>query len=183
MRATRSSALAVGGGITAGIFIVVAALGGLPTPAGPDTIIPADSSVTIDAYHNASNATNFVCYQRCGSPGEQSFRFSVEHFARLSGTLRFGAPVDVWVANGVGMTAACSLSTPQPPCHPPPVGPSYLYQSRSAVSTIDFGQLSFDFGGIGNALPAGSWTVLLINPSDRPVTATADSAVVATPTW
>lgn len=170
-----------------GVVLAIAVLGAaanVPPPGLPSTIVAAGTSVMVPGFHNLSFNGNSTCGgTRCGSPGEQWIQFSVGLQARLSGTLQSDVPIELLVGNAGGLTAACNLPNPPPACAPPPLGSDYLYQTPSRVSTIHLGELNFNFVGATNLLPAGSWTILLINWGDTPVVVRAVSPVLVTPTW
>lgn len=152
-------------------------------PGSPSTILAAASSETIPPFQSVPPSSHLVCGQvRCGSPGEQWIQFSVQYHARLSGSMHAEPAFEVWIGNAPGMGAACVLSNPPPPCAQA-IGEPYLYKTPAALTSIDFGQIEFDFAGNGDALPPGSWTILMINWSDSPVVLTVDSGVTVTPTW
>ena len=161
---------------------------GVTSPPGPPRVLISQGSTErVSQFHNASISgfQNYTCGPaRCGSPGEIWFEFSLARHSRISGLLRAATPFEIWVGNALGMEATCGLSNPPPPCAPlAETGPSYLYQSAAAITNLDLGRLVFGFGGEGSLLPAGSWTILLINRSDIPVVVTAESDVVVTPMW
>ena len=176
--------IAIGAGIVVA-FAVLAAAVDVPPPGFPTRLLSGGSTVTIPAFHHAMIGGNSTCGgSPCGSPGELWLEFPVTLQARLSGSLRAEAPMDLWVGNALGMEAACDLSNPPPPCVPiAESGPSYLYQGSISTTGIDFGQLVFDFGGAGRLLPSGTWTILLINWGDATVEVTANSDVIAMPVW
>ncbi|MCI4340367.1 MAG: hypothetical protein L3J73_03765 [Thermoplasmata archaeon] len=176
------NAFAVSAGVASALILLGAAVD-IPPPGFPATLLAAGDTATVPPFHNGGPSGSPACgWSRCGSPGELRLEFSVSLEARLSGSLQTGGPIEVWVANGAGMEAACGLSNPPPPCAPQE-GQPYLYQTSTGVSIVDFGQLALDFVGDGHVLPSGVWTILLINWSDRPVLVTADSDLRVIPEW
>ena len=180
VRSARWNAAAVAVGAGAGLILLLSISGEWSLPGSPTTIIPPGVGETIPGFQNVTSTT-FQCPVRCGSPGELWFPFSVAVHGRLWGSLRFGAPVDVWVGNPAGIASACGLADPPPPCASP-LGPAYLFKSPPGVRSIDFGGISFEFDG-SSLLPSGDWSILLINWNAHPVAASAGPAVTVHPTW
>ena len=174
---------AVSTGLAAALLLVATVALGILAPGPASVVVPAGSTEFVPPFQHLANASNFVCTSpRCGSPGEHWIDFTVYWDARLSGSLSTSAPVDVWLGNAAGMSAACSLSDPPPPCASA-VGPAYLYESPTEITSLDLGNLQFNSAGNGKTLPAGGWTLLLINWSDAPVSVTVDSSIVVSPVW
>lgn len=183
MRPDLRNLAAVFAGVAAALLLVGAVPLGILPRGSSAVIVAAGSTRTVPTFVHLNDPSTSGCTgPRCGNPGELWLDFAVARDARLAGSLSTTALVDVWLGNAPGMSAACSLSNPSPPCAQAEGAP-YLYESPTEVTSIDLGQVQFNVAGSGDVLPAGEWTILLINWSDSPVSMTVASSVTVTPTW
>ncbi|MCI4323576.1 MAG: hypothetical protein L3K03_06105 [Thermoplasmata archaeon] len=184
MRRGRPLVLAGGIGAALGAILVVVAV--LESPV---VIAPANSVIVIPADLNTTAQDGGVnhCSQQggCGFAGSTDLWFNLSRSSALTGTLSSSGPMTLLLAIGGDLgTVQCGLRYPPTNCTPAygSVGPWTLVSEGAGVSEVDLSRLQFDVSGAHNVVPAGEWTLVLVNWSLSVETVTVGQAVEATPT-
>jgi hypothetical protein len=151
---------------------------------GPSVLIPAGTTEIVPAYLNgtAQEGGLAICQQHhdCGQAGSVQISFVLSGPAALTGTLELPAPLVVALGNPTGVgELRCDLAWPPSDCTS--VEGAELYESAPLNGTVNLGDLPFALLGANNLVPAGTWTLCLVNWGLSPVDVTVTAAVIASP--
>lgn len=142
-----------------------------PGPATPLSILAENYSISVPAFLNSSNLTPTPCPVvgvQCGAVGVAQFEFNLSNSSRISGFLSASRPLQLIFASGVEIeNVQCGFVVPA--CHGDTrAGPGYAHYlpgpaEEEQSNAYNLTNVSWNFNGSGNLLPAGHWVVYLLN--------------------
>jgi hypothetical protein len=181
----RSHSLILAGGCGAVLGVILVVLAVLESLV---VIAPANSVIVIPAYLNTTAQNGGVdhCSQEggCGFAGVTEIWFNLSRSSALTGTLRTAGPMTLLLARGGELgNAQCNLRYPPANCTAAfgSVGPWTLVSEGAGVNEVDLGDLQFGISGANNVLPAGEWTLVLVNWTSSVEMITVDQGLIAAP--
>lgn len=151
---------------------------------GPSVLIPGGTVENVPAYFNGTaeegGAAECAEHHDCGEAGLRAITFTLASAARLTGTLQVPAPITLAIVNPIGLGGLqCSLGSPPSNCTVEVGGETF--EASDLQGTVDLGTLDLGLDGANNVVPAGTWTLCLVNWGPASVPVTVDTAVLESP--
>jgi hypothetical protein len=155
----------------AGIGVAVLTVTFTLLPA-PLVVLPAGTFTTVPGFEFYPGSNH-----RAGMAGYVELNFTLRSSSDLTGLLASTEPFSVVVVNSFRAVAAqCLLASPAIPC----ANLSSVFQYPIGTSINLANPELSHYGSISN-LPAGGWTIFLVNWNPGPAEVTTENAILATP--
>lgn len=182
MRPEFQTAVGISCGAAAALVIILV-VWSKPLVIAPDGAIERVPALQNDTLLNGGPGP---CQQHhnCLVPGLLEVNFSTTGNTALTGALSSNVPIELYLASGadIGHVGCSLLAFPPANCTYAP-GAGYGFLSESGATSLNLADLELNFSGANNEVPAGSWTIFLINWSPSPETIVVTQAITATPEW